>query len=93
MPYLDGVGEVISWGELAPVRAPEWDVQIEVMELPYVFRVTERELPVARDYLRVPQECVADAARAMGVRRRRRVGIVWAAGEWNPREVAATWNS
>ena len=34
-----GVDEVITWGEnAAPVVAPEWDVQIEVTELPYVFR-------------------------------------------------------
>lgn len=83
-PYLDGVGEVISWGEKAPQRAPEWDMQVEVMELPYLFRVHEAELPVATNYLQVPGACVLEAGRAMGDRRGLRVGLVWAAGEWNP---------
>ena len=36
--YFCGVDDVITWGVDAPARAPSWDVQVEVMELPYLFR-------------------------------------------------------
>ena len=83
-PLLMGMGRVVTWGEGTPATAPSWDVQIEVMELPYLFRTTMRELPLAVDYLRVPGAEVADAGRAMGEARGLRVGLVWAAGDWNP---------
>ena len=73
---LVGVDEVITWAD----DAPKWDVQMEVTELPYLFRTQLADLPVAEDYLRVePTD---------GSAGQRRVGIVWRAGEWNPsREV------
>lgn len=83
-PMLDGVDEVFTWGEMGPAMQPAWDVQVEVMELPYLFRTTQAELPVAIEYLRVPRAEVKDAGRAMGAARGLRVGVVWAAGEWNP---------
>ena len=33
-PCFNGMGDVITWGEQAPVVSPEWDVQMEIMELP-----------------------------------------------------------
>lgn len=83
-PLLDGVDEVITWGEMAPVTPPGWDIQVEVMELPYLFRTTELELPLAVEYLHVATAQVKDAEAVMGAARGLRVGVVWAAGGWNP---------
>jgi len=82
-PLLDGVDEVITWGLEASTQAPVWDVQIEVMELPYLFRTAQSDLPGSREYLKVPARDVDAAAKEMGPARRPRVGLVWAAGEWN----------
>jgi len=83
-PMLDGVADVITWGEGAPAEAPRWDVQVEVMELPYLFRTLPEELPLAVEYLCPGMVEVTEAARVMGVRQGLRVGLVWASGEWNP---------
>ena len=81
---FDGVDHVITWGEDAPERPPEWDVQMEVMELPYFFRTELRDLTVAERYLRIPERARTIAARDMGRSNKTRVGLVWSAGEWNP---------
>lgn len=82
-PHFDGVDRVITWGDRAPQRAPHWDVQMEVMELPYYFRTVIDELPRATQYLRPPGEARARIAERMGHSRRPRVGLVWSAGQWN----------
>ena len=81
--YFDGVDDVITWGDGAPAVSPEWNAQVEVMELPYLFRTQPDELPLAERYLHLPETMKRQAARAMGSSRLPRVGIVWAAGEWN----------
>jgi len=83
-PLLDGLDDVVTWGEDAPSIAPEWDVQVEVMELPYLLRTTEVELPGAVRYLRVPRAEVREAERMMGSAQDFKVGVVWASGQWNP---------
>ena len=79
---FDGVDDVITWGAGAPAVPPQWDSQIEVMELPYLFRTQPHEMPLAERYLHLPETMKRQAARAMGSSRLPRVGIVWAAGEW-----------
>ena len=80
---FDGVEHVITWGDDAPGREPEWNGQMEVKELPYFFRTELRDLPVAERYLRIPERVMADVARSMGRSDKPRVGLVWSAGEWN----------
>ena len=77
-PSFDGVDEVITWGDQAPAYPPKWDVQIEVMQLPYLFRTTLSDLPIRRNYLqlRTPKQRVHTS----GVFD---VGLVWTAGAWN----------
>jgi hypothetical protein len=82
--YFDGVTDVITWGDGAPNQPPQWDVQIEVMELPYLFRTELRDLPIATRYLHLPQHLVANVTKQMDRCRRPRIGVVWSAGEWNP---------
>ena len=82
--HFIGVSDVITWGPDAPQTAQEWDVQVEVMEFPYVFRTHMDDLPLAVNYLEV------DAA---GQRpdRKLQVGVAWTAGDWNPeRGIALT---
>ncbi len=81
---FEGVQKVITWGELAPGRLPSWDMQVEVMELPYLFRTALRDLPFATRYLKLPEKEVRATADRMGTSDSLRIGLVWAAGEWNP---------
>lgn len=83
-PLFVGVGEVLTWGDAAPDTPPLWDVQVEITELPYLFRTQLQDLPMATNYLRLPAAEVRRVAEAMGARTKPRVGVVWACGEWNP---------
>jgi hypothetical protein len=79
-PMFAGVEQVISW----EMCTPEWDVQIEINELPYIFRAQAHDLPIATNYLTVP----AANGRGLEIKPRHSgdlaVGLVWASGEWNP---------
>ena len=83
-PYFSGIDEVMTWGEQAPPQPPAYDVQTEIMELPYLFRTEASDLPIAARYLHLPSPLLARVAARMGPRNLPRAGIVWAAGEWNP---------
>lgn len=77
-----GVEHVLPWGAEC-VAGRDWDVQIEVMELPYVFRTTVADLPIASRYLRLPDAIVGRLAKEMGAGQCPRLGVVWGAGRWN----------
>ncbi|MGI4853303.1 MAG: hypothetical protein ACRYF4_04545 [Janthinobacterium lividum] len=77
-PLFAGVDEVVTWGEDAPEEPPSWDVQVEVMELPYLFRTAVEDLPVAEHYLSVPAAGLFVMAGPLP-----RVGVVWSASEWD----------
>ena len=83
--HFVGVEDVTTWRDGASATAPAWDIQVEVTELPYLFRTTTRDLPLADNYLQMPSDAVQRAARAMmrATTSRRRIGLVWTAGEWN----------
>jgi len=82
---LAGIDEVVSW-EANPLASPiDWQVQVEAMELPYLFRTQISDLPVATNYLRLPNEELERAEDTLGPKTKvPRIGIVWSAGEWNP---------
>jgi hypothetical protein len=77
---FDGIDHLITWGAKAPPQPPAWDVQVEVMELPYIFRTQRSELPLFTNYLHLP----STSNRERGRRTPFRVGLVSAAGAWNP---------
>lgn len=82
---LPGIDEVITWGADAPAHPPAWHVQMEVMEVPYIFRSTIADFPIATNYLRLPSEELDRAARALAPKTEApRIGVIWSAGEWNP---------
>lgn len=76
-----GVERVIPW-EGAEMAA-DWDVQVEIMELPCIFHTRFAELPLATNYLHLPGEVVSSVTAKLGRRAAPRVGLAWAAGEWN----------
>jgi hypothetical protein len=80
---FDGVQDVITWGEGAPTSTPEWDVQIESIELPFVFRTSLSDLPLATKYLKIPMGSNCGRACAVPFRNVLRVGLAWTAGAWN----------
>ena len=81
--HFKGISQVVTWGEQAPQQPVPWDVAVEVMELPYLFRSTFAELPISCNYFVPPEKLVAHVDGCMGRRKAPRVGVVWAAGEWN----------
>ena len=78
-PLLPLLERMKAIDELLPLHdgAPDadYDVDVEVMELPYVFRTTLATVPNAVPYLSA--EPISITAEGL------RVGIVWRAGEWN----------
>jgi hypothetical protein len=79
-----GIDEVVTWGPDAPRTPRAFDVQLEVLELPYILRSTVAALPAAKDHLRLPVNVLRqarDAIKMYGAAPH--VGIVWSAGEWN----------
>jgi len=80
-----GIDEVITWGPDAPCIPPTFDLQIEVMELPYILRSTITTIPVATNHLQLPPDLLRQSwMKINAVSAAPRVGLVWSAGEWNP---------
>ena len=80
-PFFCGADEVITWGEEAPLAPPDWDVQIEIMEVPFILRAHLSDLPSPSAALRLPRptsHLTTISAAAP------RVGMIWTSGSWNP---------
>lgn len=71
-----------AFDELRPLHAGEagwnFDVDVELMELPYVFRTSPGSLPADVPYLHVAPTTLPRNGRL-------NVGLVWQAGEWDER--------
>jgi hypothetical protein len=78
-----GVQHAVTWGRLAPAQPVLWDGQLEIMELPYIFRTERHHLPIAERYLHLPPSHRDTIGRTMGSSCTPRIGVVWAAGDWN----------
>lgn len=68
--------QVITWGEMEPA----WDQQMEVIELPRIFRTTKTSIPSGVPYLDVFS---APLIGPYDGRRSLRVGVVWASSAYN----------
>lgn len=75
--YADGITSITDWSS----PPSSWDVQVEVTELPYLFRTRVADLPIAEHFLRLPGHVLQQHS-ITG--RGPRIGVVWAAGEWDP---------
>ena len=78
---IPSADEVTTWeGDAAE---PEWDQQIEVMELAHVFRATLDNIPRETPYLWVDREYLTRSRQALGEKRHTRVGLLWQSGGWD----------
>jgi hypothetical protein len=73
-----GVDEVITWAHPHHVRREDWDVQIEVMELPWIFRTNIASIPVDSWLDIAPR-----ATPRLPASSSPKVGLVWASSGWN----------
>lgn len=80
METVPGVDRVITWGE---DQRSEWDLQMEVTELPRAFRTTIATIPRTIPYLNVPQERFEWASGFFPGRDCLRVGLCWQSGDWD----------
>ena len=77
---FNGIDQLVTWGADAPPQPPAWDAQVEVMELPYLFRTQLDELPLFTNYLHLPGTPTLSLDRSPSLR----VGVARTAGSWNP---------
>lgn len=77
-----GVDRVLPLHDGAPEA--EFDVDVEIMELPHVFRSVVGTLPAEVPYLHVAP-AVSGPIRATRAAGKRAVGLVWRAGDWDER--------
>jgi len=69
--------QVFTWGEPEPL----WDQQVEVVELPRIFRTTLASIPNRVPYLFVPDTPAIPVEGRSGPLR---AGLVWASSSYNP---------
>jgi hypothetical protein len=90
---IELLGGVRGADELLPLHdgAPhaDYDVDVELMELPHVLRLSERDLPGEIPYIYVSHAAPSRASRLLsrasaGVAELR-VGLAWRAGDWDRR--------
>jgi hypothetical protein len=86
LPLLASAAGIDALIPLDAAPPPGIEVAIESMELPHALRATPATIPAEVPYLAVPEERAA-AARALvaGCEGRLKVGLAWAAGDWDPR--------
>ena len=77
LQIADVADRVITWGE----AEPPWQVQLEVNELPRIFRTLPETIPQRVPYLR-PGVSSGGAGEKQGGQFR--VGLVWAASDFDP---------
>ena len=82
MPYFLGLEETTT-ACFTAVAGPSKDIELEMSELPYVFRTQFAELPLATKYLVLPEAVVAAHGAGMRFTNKRRIGVVWAGGTWD----------
>ncbi len=70
---VEGIDELLPLHDGTPETG--YDIDVELMELPHIFRTTLETIPNRVPYLRVP--------RGEGVKGELAVGVTWRAGEWD----------
>ena len=82
---IEGVAPAITW-DTPKTPSPEWDVQVELMQLPHLFRALSHSVP-SHPYLHIPSTDTSRVKTAMLLREARnglpRVGLCWHCGKWN----------
>ena len=78
---VEGIDSVIPLE--SGTHEPPFDVEVELMEVPYALRITLATIPTRVPYLAVAPGRVAARRRKLGGSGLK-IGIVWAAGGWRP---------
>jgi hypothetical protein len=73
---VEGIGLLLPLHDGTP--EVDYDVDVEVMELPHVFRTTLDTLPKQCPYIAVPPGPAVRTSEEFAV------GLIWNSGEWNP---------
>jgi hypothetical protein len=81
MPVID---KACTWNAEYVENGSDWDMQMEVAELPRAFRTTLTSIPAAVPYIAVPGERVNWAAKFFDASTKMRVGLAWKSGPWDP---------
>ena len=81
---IPSINEVITWGEGAPNSVPEWDQQIEIMELPRAFRTTLQNIPAEIPYIPIDPRARDNSRSKLDGEKKRKIGLLWASSKWNP---------
>lgn len=79
LPCIDEAGELTYRGNPRS-GGPE----IECSDLPYLFRTTLNTIPASVPYIQIPAQRVKAARECFASSPCFKVGIAWAAGQWNP---------
>jgi len=79
-----GVDRVFTWGPGSGAESFDWDVQMEVTELPRAFRTTISNIPAVTPYIQVSPERIRWASGLFRNHENLRIGISWDAGPWDP---------
>jgi hypothetical protein len=77
---IPAIDEVLTWGE----DRNDWDLQMEINELPRAFRTTLETIPTTIPYVTLPSNLVAQAAQYVSSPGSTRVGLCWRSGPWDP---------
>ena len=81
---IEGIDHVITWPDSASPVVPDWDQQIEVMELPRAFRTIVPTVPSDVPYLTVRPEMIKRSRTLLESGGLLRIGVLWEASDWNP---------
>jgi hypothetical protein len=74
---VEGIDELLPLHNGVPEA--EYDVDVEIMELPHIFRTTIATIPGKLPYLHVEPEFLTNEKDALAI------GLVWKAGDWDYR--------
>jgi hypothetical protein len=81
---IPAIDRVCTWGPDYVENTSDWDMQMEVTELPRAFRTTFATIPAATPYIHPPKERIVWGASCIDSSENLRVGLAWEAGPWNP---------
>jgi hypothetical protein len=81
---IPGADSVVEWNNPSALPGGDWNQQIEVTELPRVFRTTTATIPGEIPYINVSSQALSKSAEHLGNSGKPKVGLLWGASAWNP---------
>ncbi len=82
-PLIYAMPEWFTWGAEGPAQPPAFDVQIEAVELPYIFRVTPSNLTRWVPYVTASPAMISCVDQRMPPSGLPQIGLVWASSDWD----------